>query len=77
MLLILFTFSMFISATLLFLVEPMLAKMALSLLGGSPSVWNVCLVFFRRYCWAVISTRTPLQSGWGGERRLRCISASC
>jgi len=38
MLLFVFTISMFVSATLLFLVEPMLAKMALPLLGGSPAV---------------------------------------
>lgn len=38
---------MFLSATLLFLVEPMIAKMALPLLGGSPAVWNTCIVFFQ------------------------------
>jgi hypothetical protein len=47
MLLLVFTFSMFVSAILLFLVEPMLAKMALPLLGGTPAVWNTCLVFFQ------------------------------
>jgi hypothetical protein len=47
MLLTLFTVSMFVSAALLFLVEPMLAKMALPMLGGSPAVWNTCLVFFQ------------------------------
>jgi hypothetical protein len=47
MLLIVFTVSMFVSASLLFLVEPMLAKMALPMLGGTPAVWNTCLVFFQ------------------------------
>ncbi len=47
MILIIFVISMFVSATLLFLVEPMMAKMALPLLGGSPAVWNTCLVFFQ------------------------------
>ena len=47
MLLIVFTLSMFVSATLLFLVEPMVAKMALPMLGGTPAVWNTCLVFFQ------------------------------
>jgi hypothetical protein len=42
-----FGFSMFLSAALLFLVEPMLAKMMLPLLGGTPAVWNSCLVFFQ------------------------------
>jgi hypothetical protein len=47
MLLIVFIVSMFVSATLLFLVEPMIAKMLLPLLGGTPAVWNTCLVFFQ------------------------------
>jgi len=47
MLLIVFTVSMFVSASLLFLVEPMMAKMALPMLGGTPAVWNTCLVFFQ------------------------------
>jgi hypothetical protein len=62
MLLIVFTISMFVSATLLFLVEPMLAKMALPMLGGTPAVWNTCLVFFQAtllagYLYAYAATR--------------------
>jgi spermidine synthase len=44
---IVFSISMFLGAALLFLVEPMLAKMLLPLLGGTPAVWNTCLVFFQ------------------------------
>ena len=47
MLVVVFAISMFLSAALLFLVEPMLAKMMLPLLGGTPAVWNTCLVFFQ------------------------------
>src|SRR5438132_929758 len=43
----LFAGTLFVSATLLFLVEPMMAKMVLPLLGGTPSVWNTCMVFFQ------------------------------
>ena len=32
---------------LLFLVQPMFARMALPRLGGSPSVWNVAMVFYQ------------------------------
>lgn len=46
-LLVLFTFSMFLSAALLFVVEPMVGKMMMPLLGGAPAVWNTCLVFFQ------------------------------
>ena len=39
--------TMFVSAALLFLMEPMFAKLVLPLLGGTASVWNTCLVFFQ------------------------------
>ncbi len=42
-----FTFTIFLGAAMLFLVQPMAAKMVLPLLGGSPSVWNTCMVFFQ------------------------------
>jgi spermidine synthase len=37
----------FLSAFLLFLVEPMAAKRLLPMLGGSSAVWLTCLVFFQ------------------------------
>jgi hypothetical protein len=43
----LFALTIFMSALLLFVIEPMFTKMALPLLGGSPSVWTVALVFFQ------------------------------
>jgi SAM-dependent methyltransferase len=46
-LLILFSIAMFFGATLLFMIEPMFGKMALPLLGGSPAVWNTCMVFYQ------------------------------
>jgi hypothetical protein len=42
-----FSVSMFLSAALLFVVEPMVGKMLTPLLGGTPAVWNTCLVFFQ------------------------------
>lgn len=45
--LILFSLTLFLGAALLFVVEPMFGKMALPLLGGSPAVWNTCLVFYQ------------------------------
>ena len=42
-----FTASIFLSAALLFSVQPMFAKMVLPLLGGSSSVWNTAMVFFQ------------------------------
>ena len=43
----LFASTMFFSGFLLFLVEPMVAKMVLPILGGVPMVWNGCVVFFQ------------------------------
>jgi hypothetical protein len=37
----------FANAALLFVVEPMIAKMILPKLGGTPAVWNTCMVFFQ------------------------------
>src|SRR5260221_10398716 len=42
-----FALTLFVSATLLFLVQPMVGKMILPLLGGTPAVWNTCMVFFQ------------------------------
>ena len=43
----LFSGTLFLSAFLMFLVEPMIARMVLPLLGGAAAVWNTCLVFFQ------------------------------
>ncbi len=45
--LILFAAAICVSAFLLFLVQPMIAKMILPQLGGTPAVWNTCMVFFQ------------------------------
>src|SRR3989304_3867002 len=37
----------FLSALVFFSTQPMFAKMVLPLLGGSPSVWAVALLFFQ------------------------------
>lgn len=44
---ILFSITALLGAGLLFLVEPMFARMVLPLLGGAPAVWNTCLVFYQ------------------------------
>ncbi|HKY21880.1 MAG TPA: fused MFS/spermidine synthase [Vicinamibacterales bacterium] len=59
---ILFAVTLFLSSSLLFIVQPMIAKMVLPLLGGTPAVWNTCMVFFQTtllvgYLYAHASTR--------------------
>ena len=39
--------AIFLSSSLLFLIEPLAAKRLLPLLGGSAAVWTACLVFFQ------------------------------
>src|SRR5580765_585513 len=43
----LFSVVLFASAFLLFVLEPMVAKILLPKLGGTPQVWNTCMVFFQ------------------------------
>src|SRR5437773_718121 len=45
--LVVFALTLFVSASLLFIVEPMVGKMMLPLLGGTPAVWNTCMLFFQ------------------------------
>jgi len=66
--LLVFALTLFASAMLLFLVEPMIGKMILPLLGGTPAVWNTCMVFFQAilllgYGYAHLST------SWLGSRK--------
>ncbi|MBV9426762.1 MAG: class I SAM-dependent methyltransferase, partial [Bradyrhizobiaceae bacterium] len=43
----LFVATIFVSAALLFVVQPMFTKMVLPRLGGAPAVWSVAMVFFQ------------------------------
>jgi hypothetical protein len=57
-----FTLAIFVNAALLFSVQPMFSKMVLPLLGGTPSVWNSCMLFFQvallgGYLYAHLTTR--------------------
>src|SRR6476661_5401313 len=59
-----FALTSFVSAALLFSVQPMIAKLLLPLLGGTPSVWNTCMLFFQAVLLAgygyaaIVSSRT-------------------
>ena len=44
---ILYALTIFTSAFLLFLVQPILAKQVLPWFGGSAAVWTTCMVFFQ------------------------------
>jgi hypothetical protein len=44
---LIFSAAIFLGATLLFLVQPMVGKLVLPKLGGSPAVWTTCMLFFQ------------------------------
>jgi hypothetical protein len=44
---LLYAATLFVSALLLFSIQPMFAKMVLPKLGGAPAVWSVAMVFFQ------------------------------
>ncbi|HWB71648.1 MAG TPA: fused MFS/spermidine synthase [Egibacteraceae bacterium] len=59
---LLFGVASFLSAGLLFLVQPMAGKLVLPLFGGSASVWNAAMLFFQTvllagYAYAHVSTQ--------------------
>jgi hypothetical protein len=57
-----FALTVFVSAFLLFQIEPLISKFILPWFGGSPAVWTTCLLFFQvalfcGYAYAHVSTR--------------------
>ena len=47
LMMILFSTTIFVSAALLFLIEPMFAKFVLPSFGGTPAVWTGSMMFFQ------------------------------
>ena len=60
---ILFAVAIFTSAALVFVVQPMVTKLVLPMLGGSPAVWNTAMVFFQ----------TALLAGYGYAHLLQKV----
>lgn len=78
----LFAASLFLSALLLFAVQPMFTKMVLPKLGGAPSVWSVAMVTFQAflfvgYLYAHVLARTlsPLRSALAHLLFLAAVAA--
>ena len=62
----LFTLTIFVGSFLLFLVQPLIARLALPRLGGAPAVWNTAMLFYQAtlllgYVYAHALTRLPLR----------------
>ena len=67
----LFAGTIFVGAALLFIIEPLFARMMLPLLGGSPAVWNTAIVFYQTillagYAYVHLTTRclSPRRQMW-------------
>jgi hypothetical protein len=69
---ILFGLASFLASALLFSVQPMIGKMVLPVFGGTPAVWNTCLVFFQGtlLCGYLLSHAL----GWTGLNPRRRVS---
>ena len=75
----LFALTIFLSAALLFLIQPMLAKQLLPYLGGGAAVWTACMLFFQvmllagyAYAHAVCRFLSPL-----AQRHLLVVALMC
>src|SRR5438876_11002455 len=43
----LYASTLFVSAALLMMIQPLCARLLLPTLGGTPNVWNTCMLFFQ------------------------------
>src|SRR5262245_32334431 len=73
--------ALFLSALLLFAVQPMFTKMILPRLGGAPAVWSVAMVFFQAalllgYAYAHLLMRT-LRPGYAAFVHLAVLACAC
>src|SRR5689334_64159 len=76
---LLFGVTIFVSSALLFSIQPMIAKMLLPLLGGTPAVWNTCMLFFQAvllagYAYALLVSRWPLRRQLIAQLALLCLA---
>ena len=76
-----FALTTFLSAFLLFQVQPLLSKAILPWFGGSPAVWTVCMLFFQvtlfgGYVYAHLLTRYLSKSGQAALHILLLVIAA-
>src|SRR5215472_7231407 len=63
-----FAVSLFVSAALLFLIQPMIGKVVLAKFGGIPAIWLTCMLFFQA---ALLAGYAYVHGGsrWLGARK--------
>lgn len=72
---ILFAGTLFISAMLMFVLQPMFGKLLLPLLGGTPAVWNTCMVFYQTILFGGYWYAHWLTTHTGGQRQVQIHAA--
>ncbi len=76
----LFTLTIFVGSFLLFLVQPMIARLALPKLGGAPAVWNTAMLFYQAvllagYLYAHALSRLQIRAQIGVHLALLLVAA--
>src|SRR5215217_1705673 len=71
----LFAATIFLSALLLFWIQLVMAKMLLPRLGGTPAVWNTCMLFFQILLLAGYSYVLGITT-WMGTRKQALLHGS-
>src|SRR6476660_6712998 len=64
----LFATTLFVSSLLMFALEPIVAKTVLPILGGTPMVWNTCVLFFQILLLAGYAYAHGVTTWLGGKR---------
>jgi spermidine synthase len=77
-----YSISLFLSASLLFVIQPLVAKILLPIYGGTPAVWTVCMLFFQLllllaygYAWFLSRLQNPHR--WRIVHGLFSLSSLC
>ena len=68
--------TIFLSAFLLFQVQPLVSKYILPWFGGSPAVWTTCMLFFQTLLFGGYAYAHLSRSDWLRGRRRRYTLSS-
>jgi hypothetical protein len=63
---LLWAVTVFLASSLLFVIQPMIARMLLPRVGGAPSTWTTCVLFFQ-----AVLLAGYVYAHWVGRRRVR------
>ena len=78
---VIYSLTIFLSAFLLFQVQPLIGKFILPWFGGMPSVWTTCMLFFQLllfggYAYAHLTT-SSLRPRWQAIVHVVLLAAAC